>query len=77
MKWQMDQESILKEMNDPRKILTIGRILSFKEVMKSNKKTKSSKKKNRLEQEKQLFYKIDEDGKKLFMRPDDIAKNNL
>ena len=66
MKWQMEQESILKEMNDPRKILTIGRILSFKEVMKSKKKTKSSKKKNRLKQEKQLFYKIDEDGETFY-----------
>ena len=66
MKWQMEQESILKEMNDPRKILTIGRILSLKEVMKSKMKTKSSKKKNRLEQEKQLFYKIDEDGETFY-----------
>ena len=66
MKWQMEQESILKEINDPRKILTIGRILSLKEVMKSKMKTKSSKKKNRLEQEKQLFYKIDEDGETLY-----------
>ena len=72
----MEQESILKEMNDPRKILTIGRILSFKEVMKSKKKTKSNKKKNRLEK-KNCYFIIDEDGEKLFKRPNDSAKNNL
>ena len=59
MKWQMDQESILKEINDPRKILTIGRVLSFRDVMKSKKKTKSTKKINRLEQKKNKNLKDD------------------
>ena len=55
----MDQESILKEMNDPRKIQNIGNVLSFRDVMKSRKKTKSTKKINRLEQKKNKNLKDD------------------
>ena len=73
MNWQMEQESILKESNHPHKIVNIGRYLNFKEVMKSKKKLKKKNKSS----DQEIFYKIDDDGEKLFMRSNDITKNNL
>ena len=74
----MEQESIAKEMKDPRKIQTIGKVLSFKEVMKSKKKKKKSKNKDSLDNETHIkydkkcttkkglkFFKYGEDGESL------------